>query len=395
MGEGFRVHPHWLSGYAKLLYHETDGGDNGNVRFIRNYIDYWCHATDGYTGLMSGLKAPVDTYANAVHDRLTTDMGIGSGTADELDRATWVYLHVEKENTRRLDDGTYYSAPDAAAKTYPRSDPELPEPSAEIDFGALFEEFGKDVKDIDFFVSELLGWKVHRELIVDITGDWSKLAKAGEALMHSGDATETIAGSLRNGLNTLDANWDGAAAQGFVSMMTKYYEVINEESALNRTVGRAYGVVADEVKKVAGELVKMLNDVVKAIKSKLPGFWEGFWNMFSGSADRKFQKAAEYLCARQDLFNSARQMVDGLRKLIDQLAKLIDELKEPIKAAKQLNDDLNKAQEAADKINGKVDEVKERIVTAADLLEIADPHEFAEAPASPFVLPGNPEADAP
>ncbi|TDQ05962.1 methyl-accepting chemotaxis protein [Labedaea rhizosphaerae] len=384
MAEKFRVDAHYLYGYGAMLFHETNGGDNGNLHFMRSYVDNSCKSTDGYKGLMSQLKGPVDGYADALHNRLTNLMGVGYGTANELQHATWVYLEKEKENTHRMDDGSWYNAEDYAAFPFPESNPELKEPDAEIDWPAMFEQFGKDVKDIDFFISDLLGWQVHRELIVDLTGDWSDLAKAGQGLTNAGNAATTVSSTIATGLKTLDQQWDGAAAQACMDLVTKLYRAVDEEAALNRVVGRIYAKTADEVKKVAGELISTLNDVVKKVKSMLPDFWDGFWNMFTGSADKAYRKAAEYLCGNQELFTWARNLMNALRKLIDDVKNLIDALKKPI-------DEANKIKEDVDKV---ITEVKDKAELAGDLVELADPHGFVDVPTDQYHLPADPKADS-
>jgi hypothetical protein len=384
---GFYVDPHYLYGFGDMLFAETKRDDQSSLCRMRDHTRRWCRGTDAYTGVMSVIKGAVSRYADSLYNRLDDTAAVGWGTANELQHATWVYVHKEAENSHRMHDGSYDNAPDAAAEPFPATHPELGKPTVSIDWPAMFEEFGKDLKSIDFFVSDHLDWQVHRELILDITGDWTALANAGHALISIGDAADTVSANIKTNLVTLDQHWNGAAALAATTMLTRFHEGIQEEAPINRTVGRIYMYIADEVKKVAGKLISMLNDLVKKLRDILFDFWD--WPFGACSCE-----AADLIDKNKIQFEGARTLMQNLRRLVDDARWLVDELRDPIKEAKKIAADVKVVQDSFDIVNGAVEKTNKVLAIEADVEDLADPHEFVDAPHEQYRLPANAEAPA-
>jgi hypothetical protein len=246
----------------------------------------------------------------------------------------------------------------------------------------MFDEFGKDIKGIDWFLTNQLHWHAHRELILDITGDWSALANAGQALIAIGDAADTVAANIKANLAILDQHWEGAAAQSAMALLTRYHEGVQEEAPINRTAGRVYMFIAEEVRKVAGKLISLLNDLVKKLKSILPDV----------ASDVVPCDAITLVDKHRVRFDAARGLVQTLRMLFDDARVLLDALKDPVKAATRLVPELNRVQESYDMITKALDEEKKWLAIANDVADMGDPTEFVNAPHEQYRLPANAEA---
>ncbi|TDQ05961.1 hypothetical protein [Labedaea rhizosphaerae] len=389
MGEGFYVDPHYLYGFGDMLFAETKRDNQSSLCRMRDHARRHCMATDKYTGLMSVIKGAVSRYANSLHNRLDDMAAVGWGTANELQHATWVYVHKEAENSKRLHDGSYDNAPDAAAEPFPATHPKLGKPTVSIDWPAMFDEFGKDLKDVDWFVSDRLGWQVHRELIVDITGDWTALANAGHALIAIGDAADTVSANIKTNLVILDQHWDGASAQSALALLTRFHEGIQEEAPINRTVGRIYMYVADEIKKVAGKIISTLDGLIQKLKDILADYWEVPWPFGSCVCE-----AYDLVDQNKHLFDGLRTLLQNVRVLLDDTRRLLDALQDPVKAAANVVPGVKHVQESFDIVNGAVEKSTKVLAIEADVDDLADPHEFVNAPHEQYRLPGDAEAPA-
>jgi hypothetical protein len=392
MGEGFYVDPHYLYGFGDMLFAETKRDDQSSLCRMRDHTRRWCRGTDAYTGLMAIIKGAVSRYADSLYNRLDDMAAVGWGTANELQHATWVYLHKEAENSHRMDDGSYDNEQDPVAVPYNETHPELGKPTVSIDWPAMFDQFGKDVGEIDDILTHLLGFHVHREFIEDLTGDWTALANAGHALISIGDAATTVGTNIKANLAILDQHWFGAASQSAGAMLTAFFEAVAEEGPINRTIGRVYMYLADEVKKVAGKLISKLNGLVQKLKSLVPDFWDGFGEALGG--DRAWADFTDFLCKNQAPFYQARTLTQNLGRLFDDARWMVDKLRDPIKEAETIAADIKVVQDSLDIVNGAVDKSTTAIAIGDDLTDMADPSEFVNAPHEQYRLPANAEAPA-
>lgn len=409
VADKFAVDRNYLEAFAGFLFDETDDVSTGNIRLMRGYAKKNCYATGKYTGIMEFLKPPVDLYANALWDRLGVLMSVGFSTASEIRRAKILYGEHEKKKVkdyRKLEhyyhnaDSTHYfraedpyddDSVDLSVYGLKASSPDhLLPPTATIDFGALFDEFGADLKEIDQVLTTVLGWPVHRELVLKLTGDWSQLARAGEALKNIGNNATTVAGSIEGKLSTFDSAWNGAAAQGCVSHLKKFCKAVSEEGPINRTIGSLYAKLAEQVKNVAEQIVEALNKVVKKIKEMLPSdsgldklvdvltYWDQPI-VYSDKKCQEYRKVAEYIFMNRNLFNSAADQVKFIYNSISEAIIIIRLYADPINQVNEIKE-----------VMANVSETK---ANASDLIDLADPSELVGTPHSGYTLPTNPWAN--
>lgn len=374
MAEGFEVEAHYVSGFGDLM-----SAEQGNISAIREHVEYFARANpEYYEGLLSLLTVPVNEYASSVTDRLGDRWGDTKRTANELRRVAWTYLGQEEENTRTLFGEVSY-APDGDAESYPSSSPELPRLEvAEMDFSEEFQDLGVLMFYLVWFFHTFLGWAPHNDLIEKLAGNWNALDMAGDALINAGNGAELVAGSMTDGLATLDAHWNGGAAQACAEYVTRLSGAVGEEGPLNRTVGRLYKLIAEEAQEAIRQIIRDLTVPTEDIGTKL-GYSRAciLWVPIGESS---MEDAVATLENCKDLYNAAKGMVETIESVVEQAKTFVESL---VNMSEASNVD-QVVDEMANALGPWGQQVQEGLATTADIADLADTSEFADAPSGGY-----------
>jgi hypothetical protein len=374
VAESFEVEPHYVSGYGDLL-----AAEHRNMGDVRYHVDFFARANpEYYEGLLALLTTPVNQYADSVWYRLGTRAGNLDRAAQELHGTAWAYLGLEEENTERFQ-GELRSDPDEDAVPYPASSPDLPSLEVtEMDFSEEFKDLSTATFFIVWFLQYYLGWSPHNYIMEKLAGNWNALDVAGDALINVGNAAEQMSVSLEDGLGTLDGHWHGGAAQACVDYVTRLAGALGEEGPLNRTVGKLYKTIAEQaieaIRQVIRDLTLPVEDVGRAL-----GYVKVCWVWVPSDAG-SFEDAVALMDNYKELFDAARSMVETIEAVVEQA-------KEFVATAEQVSDTANLDGAVAaivDSVAPWGDQVQEGIVTSADLADLANTSEFADAPSGDY-----------
>jgi hypothetical protein len=384
MPEGFEVEPHYLSGYGDLV-----AAEKATVGDIQYHLDMFARANpEHFEGLLSLLTTPVNQYADSVSYRLGDRAANLRDLANELHRAAWAYLGVEEENTEMYQGQPSY-AEDPDAKVYYPSSPDLPSLEiAEMDFTQEFKDLSLAMFWIIWFLHSYLGWSPHNHIMEKLAGNWNALDVAGDALINVGNATEQLAGSMAEGLTTLDAHWNGGAAQSCVDYTTRLSEALGEEGPLNRTVGRLYKLIAHEASEAIRQVIRDLTLPTEDLSNKLGMVDVCVVSVPTGNASMEDAMAA--MANYKELFDSARAMVETIESVVEQ-AKGFLESAEQVAGASTVG---GAVEEMINAVSPLGQEVQEGLATAADVADLANTAEFDNAPTDAYAVGDDPERDS-
>lgn len=383
MAEGFEVEPHYLSGYGDLM-----AAEKANVVAIQSHLDFFARAYPvHFEGLLSLLTTPVNQYADSVSYRLGDRSANVRDLANELHRAAWAYLGVEDENTEMYQGQPRY-AEDPDAMAYTASSPELPSLEiAEMDFTEEFQDLSMAMFWIVWFLHFYLGWSPHNYIMEKLAGNWNALDVAGDALINVGNATEQMAGAMADGLTTLDAHWNGGAAQACVDYTTKLSEALGEEGPLNRTVGKLYKLIAQEAMEAIRQVIRDLTLPTEDISERLGMVKVCIMTVPSGNGSLEDALAA--MDNYKELFDAARSMVETIESVIEQAKGFLETAQNMAEAS----DVGGAVEEMISAVGPWGQEVQDGVATAADVADLADTSEFANAPTGTYAVGDDPERD--
>jgi hypothetical protein len=383
MPEGFEVEPHYLSGYGDLM-----AAEKTNIGDIQYHVDMFARANpEHFEGLLALLTTPVNQYADSVSYRLGDRSANVRDLANELHRAAWAYLGVEDENTEMYQgQPTYTEDPDA--KAYYPSSPDLPSIEiAEMDFTQEFKDLSLAMFWIIWFLHGYLGWSPHNLIMEKLVGNWNALDAAGDALINAGNAAEQMAGAMGEGLTTLDAHWNGGAAQACVSYTTKLSEAIGEEGPLNRTVGNLYKLIAEQASEAIRQVIRDLTLPTEDISERL-GMVK-FCVVTLPTKEGSVEDAAAAMANYKELFDSARSMVETIESVIEQ-AKGFLETAQKMSDASSVS---GAVQELITAVGPWGQQVQDGVATAADIADLGNTSEFDNAPTDAYAVGDDPERD--
>lgn len=373
MAEGFEVEAHYVSGYGDLM-----SAEQSNISAIRDHVEYFARANpEYYEGLLSLLTVPVNEYASSVTDRLGDRWGDTRDTANELHRVAWVYLDQEEENARTFAGEVSYLA-DEDAESYPSSSPELPRLEVtEMDFTEEFQDLGTLMFFLVWFFKLALGWGPYNDLIEKLAGNWNALDVAGDALINAGNGAEQVAGSMTDGLATLDEHWNGGAAQACAGYVTRLSGAVGEEGPLNRTVGKLYKLIAEEAQEAIRQIIRDLTVPTEDIADKL-----GYVRVCVVWLPMKepVGDAVATLENCKELFNAAKGMVETIESVVEQTKTFVESL---VNMSEASNVD-QVVEEMTTALGPWGQQVQEGLATTADVADLADTSEFADAPSGGY-----------
>lgn len=368
MGEGFKADPDHVAGYGLLLDESS-----GHMASIAGHVGNNAESDGEYTGLMSIIKTPVDTYAHKTSVRMFNRVDKLTYSAPELTRAAWVYSGADEKAYTEFDHTLpnqvtgYKDFPDPVA--YPAADnPEAgldaPDPE-DADIRGLLDEVGGSINAIDDAVNWVTGWSPISALVEPMSGNWTRLERAGTVLGQAGDAAEKVSSNLTSGLSTLDPHWDGGAAQSFTDYLNRLSSAIGLEGPLNRIIGGVYQVVAEEIKKCAQWMCETLKKAVDKVAQAAASWW------IPGAGWIKIIDAVK---TGIEVFNAAKQMIEDLNTVIDQVNTVVEAAKDPVGFIE------GKIDEQIEPIREKIDQVNAGLDVAGDLAALTDTEPWEKTP---------------
>lgn len=380
MAEGFKANPDHIAGYG-LLVHDA-GMDLSSVA---SYANQAARADDGFSGLMSLLRAPVDAYAYATYNRLYPKHLLLTRSADSLNTAAWMYttadVNAYTTYNQTLDGQTQAQVKDFPNPVaYPPADDPVaglkaPEPE-NADIRAILDEIGGSINIIDDAVYFFTNWSPVSALVEPMSGNWTRLERAGEVLKQVGDGAEKVAGNLTGGLSTLDPNWNGGSAQEFNGYITKLAKGIDMEGPLNRIVAGVYKLVAQQVEKVATWMVEVLKKAVDKILQAASTSWIPGYG---------WVKIIDAVKTAIDVFIEAKALIEELDKVIGAVQQVVDLAKDPIGFLE------GKAEEKLAPYKEKIEQAQAGYDVAKDLAELSDTKVWGESPTGTYEVGADPK----
>ncbi len=277
-----------------------------------------------------------------------------------------------------------------------------PDAPAEADVESLVQEYAGDtvqvIDELCRFVSGLAGgeWSPMEAIINPLVGNWNALKQKGEALVVAGEAAETAAANLTTSLGTLDAHWNGGAAQGFNSYLPKLAAALDYEGALARVVSKVYDGVARVVEWVAIGAVKAVSFAVELIRRYAPGsgwFSVGadiFGSVISG--DNPIDDLIDDWRQAWHFFEDAMAMIELLSDLPGQIEAILGMVSDPMGALtenaegriEELVEPLREEVSAPEVDVELADAPAELFGFGADLTEVAHTDTLTEAPTAGY-----------
>lgn len=384
MAEGFTVHPPAVAGYGILCRAVYD-----QLGTEHNFISEHGRAKEGFDGLMSMLRGPVDAYAATATDRLIGHATNLLNTSEELKRAAWMYTGAEESTYTSFTEieperpGRPRERQVNGYKDFPNPEPfgvgsdpakDLSAPDiAAADIKGMVDEVGGSLKVIDWVVSLVTGWSPVTAITEPVSGNWNSLRASGEALTKAGDALDASLSNLTKGLPQLDATWNGGAAQDFTSYVTRLAEAADQEAPLNRIVGGVYKLLADQIEKVAKFIVERLKHVVDQILSRLATSWIPIVGQL---------RAIDFVREAIDVFLRAKEMVDKALEMKDRAIELIEIAKDPVgHVNSRIEEKLKPIEE---KVEEKVEQYERGARVAGDLAELGRVDDWRNSPSGGY-----------
>lgn len=384
MGDGFEADPDHIAGFG-VLVDEIAGQTTELSAFVRH-----AKADEGFTGLMSLLEGPVNTYAQAACDRLDSRFDRLNNASTELTRAAWMYSGADEDAYNDIsmnaggpedvikdyeDPVSYDLAEDATGKLEP---PKV----KDADIRGLLDDVGGLIDGIDDAVAYLTGWSPVSELVEPMSGNWNSLDTAGAVLHDAGDAAEKIAANLTEPLSKLDEHWTGGAANDFHDYANDLAAAIAIEGPLNRIVGDIYGVIAPEIEKCAKWMVETLGQAVDKVVEAAATSW------VPGAG---WYKAAEAVYKAIEVFEEAKKMIGELEIVFEKVEVVVEIAEDPMDAGL---DELEKEFKDLKQVKALEKEIKkleEGAEVAADLAELTDTSPWEDAPEDDYSVGDDPE----
>lgn len=377
-GEGFSADPAHIAGYAELV--RTSAVDSYRVA---GFVEDHGRSDGGFSGLMSELSGPVDTYADKAHDRFY-GRGERFGTTDvELKRTAWLY--TDADETFWVIWGGGSPPTPIGVRDFP--DPVGYPPGTDIE-GMLeapavedasledaIDETGGTLNAIDDVVRNVTGWSPVEDIVEPLSGRWPSLQQKAEVLRIAGEASEQIAANLTSSLPTLDSHWNGGAAQAFTDYLTGAARALEYEGPLNRVVAEVYDLIATQIEEAARFMVDVLGVAANKVRNALASAW------IPGAGLYRVYEAVQ---AAWDIFNEAKQLVKDIRAAIDQVKEVIEAAQDPAGAAEDwLREELAPVQENAE-------DAEQAAQWAQDLEVLSDPTALTDEPTTPYQPGGDP-----
>ncbi|MGP3981266.1 WXG100-like domain-containing protein [Streptomyces sp. KR80] len=180
----------------------------------------------------------------------------------EMENAGTYYRETDKETAAKLDAtypaskrGSTPDSPGAPTSGFPDkveptsflTPPKLPE---EFSQGLLLDTFNdaSDLMSPTYWITEaynaIFGFNPLDEVIQWFAGDWESFAKCAELWTNLGEACEGVATNLTAGNTTLDATWNGHAADAAQVYFEGLAKLLNESKSTFDSLSTEYGQLA-------------------------------------------------------------------------------------------------------------------------------------------------------
>jgi hypothetical protein len=379
----FTVEPEHVAGYSTLAFHSSLQALNIGI-----YVSQRADADSGYTGVMSALRPIVDGYAETARERMDEHDHRLHTVHRGLEDAALSYAGMDAANADNLDQQLPRGETVPAEPAFPNAVPypsavnplDVLEPPAErdADIRALLDETGGLINGIDDVVHAVTGFSPVEAIVEPVSGDWTSLQRAAEALTNAATASNDLATNLVGSLGTLGQHWTGGAADAATTYVTNVAEAIREEAPLHRTVARVYEAVAVEMERVAQFIVDRLGDAADRIARVIA----------SNSFPIIGQLISAYNALRAipelvEAFREARDLVNDVRDLIEQAQAVIEIARDPVGAIQ------GEIEERLEPITERVEQARDAAQLVDDLSDLADPSEFEDAPDGDLSLGGD------
>jgi hypothetical protein len=381
----FTVEPEHVAGYSTLAFHSSL-----QALRIGSYVGQYADADGGFTGLMSVLRPIVDGYAETGRDRMDEHDHRLQTVHSGLEDAARSYAGMDAANAETVQQPMHHGeqAPSRPSQGFPNAVPypsavnplDVLEPPAErdADIRALLDETGGLINGIDDVVHAVTGFSPVEAIVEPVSGDWTSLERAAEALNNAATASNDLATNLVDPLSTLGQHWTGGAADAATTYVTGVAEAIREEAPLHRTVARVYEAVAVEMERVAQFIVDRLGDAADRIARVIA----------SNSVPIIGQLISAYNALRAipelvEAFREARDLVEDLRELIEQAQAVIEIARDPVGAIR------GEIEEQLAPVTDRIEQARDAAQLADDLSDLADPSEFEDVPDGDLSLGGN------
>jgi uncharacterized protein YukE len=379
MGEGFKANPDHIAGYGQLMYVSAD-----HIGDVASHVYNEAKPDDGFSGLMSLIKGPVETYAVKTGSRMFGKYDRLAQSSKKMNIAAWMYSGVEESVYKTYNHAVpgppreeYKGYPSPAAYP-PAEDPvaDLKAPEKEnADIRAILDEVGGLINGIDDAVSWITGWSPVSALVEPMSGNWTRLERCGEVLKQSGDGAEKVAKNLTTGLSTLDPEWNGGAAQDFNNWITNLAKAIDMEGPLNRIVAGVYKLVAQQIEKVAKWMVEVLKTAVDKIVQAAASAW------VPGVGWARIIDAVKTAI---DVFNEAMTLIEELNRVIEAVKTVVELAQDPVGFLEgQVEEKLAPYREKLDQANAGLD-------VAKDLAELSDTSVWGSSPKENYDVGADP-----
>ncbi|MBP2322743.1 hypothetical protein JOF56_003128 [Kibdelosporangium banguiense] len=380
MAEGFKANPDHIAGYG-LLVHDA-GMDLSSVA---SWTNQWARADEGFSGLMQLLKGPVDAYAYATYNRMYPKHLLLTRSANNLNTAAWMYT-TSDVNSYTTYSKTLAGEDRVEVKDFPNpvayppaEDPvaALKVPEAEnADIRGILDEVGGSINVIDDAVNFITGWSPVSALVEPMSGNWTRLERAGEVLKCAGDGAEKVAKNLTTGLSTLDPNWNGGSAQDFNNYINNLAKGIDIEGPLNRIVAGVYKLVAQQIEKVAKWMVEVLKKAVDKIVEAAATSWiPGFG----------WVKIIDAVRTAINVFNEAKTLLEELDKVISAVKTVVELAQDPVGFVQ------GKVDEKLAPYKEKIEQAEKGYEVAKDLAELSDTSVWGKTPTGTYEVGADPK----
>lgn len=321
MAGQFYVQPGKLRGCSEQVRRAAN--DLTNIGF---YVQHTATNTDGFDGLLSGLRGSVESFG----DRHGQELGDWS---DRLRRsgaglmsAATQYEDADARGAKNIDAaGAQMGGRDGSSPSSkggegdgPFEDPvepqaSLKEPTPEQDDPSLaVQDIGSVLPSIDWVIQKLTGWSLLETILKPISGDWIKIRLNADAWRNVGVAADGVSDNLQHAVTSLKSSWTGEAADAFNRHIKLWRQGLRDEKDLATAVQHKMEAMAQTSQQIFRELSDILGQIVdKAVATAATSWIPGAgWG-----------KAAKALV---DLVTTAFALVDRLKNLVELASDVFD-----------------------------------------------------------------------
>ncbi|WP_157103914.1 hypothetical protein [Nocardia harenae] len=353
---------------------------------------------EGFGGaILDPLKGPFQDTAALFRDRFQSIGMHTANTADELNRAAWMYVNREQQNyealnraTTNIFDGTPVAAdPDrenlgivaafsgAANYSLPHSIALDPPGAAPPELADLIAETTGAVGDVNEAVksvTRMAGREINilETVLSPISANWNELRRIGECYKLAGNSLEQCGDNLDSAVRQVGPRWDGRAAVAFEEFARGQSTALRWEGPVGRVISDCLTEIADAIRDGVRSACEKLRDfiasfidfrnakqVFKQLVKKIPGIGTALEIL---DLARKIWEVVDLVT---DIVRRIEEMRDRVRELLEFVSNPVGKGKEWVErklepitsrmddatAAAALIDDAQKIAQTEDTVN--------------------------------------------